>query len=39
MKNIQILKGATGVVRGLSTESVTPAASSTAPTAPPRRQR
>jgi LPS export ABC transporter protein LptC len=37
MKNIQILKSATGVVRGLSTESVTPAASSTAPTAPPRR--
>lgn len=39
MKNIQILKSATGVVRGLSTESATPAASSTAPTAPPRRQK
>jgi LPS export ABC transporter protein LptC len=37
MKNIRILKGATGVVRGLSTEAVTPAASSTPPAAPPRR--
>jgi LPS export ABC transporter protein LptC len=37
MKNIRILKGATGVVRGLSTEAVPPAASSTPPAAPPRR--
>ncbi len=37
MKNIRILKGATGVVRGLSTESPTPTASSTPSTTPPRR--
>jgi LPS export ABC transporter protein LptC len=36
MKNIRILKGASGVVKGLSTQNTAPAASSTAPTAPPR---
>ena len=37
MKNIRILKGASGVVKGLSTQNTAPAASSTPPTAPPRR--
>jgi LPS export ABC transporter protein LptC len=37
MKNIRILKNASGVVKGLSTENATPAASSTPPVAPPRR--
>jgi LPS export ABC transporter protein LptC len=37
MKNIRILKNASGVVKGLSTQNTAPAASSTPPTAPPRR--
>ena len=41
MKNIRILKGATGIVRGISTEPTpagsTPTAASSTPTAPPRR--
>jgi LPS export ABC transporter protein LptC len=37
MKNIRILKNASGVVKGLSTQNTTPAASSTSPVAPPRR--